>query len=354
MRAQTDGMVNALGDDGRGWSDIGAPMVHAVVVNRNGAELLVPCLRHLLACGYPRLRVTVVDNASSDDSAQEACSLFPQITLLRNEKNLGFAGGANLGVLSAVECGAQYIWVLNNDVFVPPSCLEGLVSLMESNPGLGACQPVMVFADDMGTVQSAGCCLGLTGRCWDLAAWTSVERLGNDLAFPAAVTGAAMLLRVGTLDNSDFFDERFFMYFEDVDLCLRLMRKGYGVACLSGIRAAHKGGGTSAEMPVWRKIFLCERNALILAGRHYPATLALTALILGPLSALAAALLRLFLLQPSAAAAYVCGSLAGLPPALLELTRRLDSNFLKEVSIAPLISRNVIFPPSNQSERNSG
>ena len=335
-------MAGALADFGRGQAGRAAPLVHAVVVNRDGAGLLAPCVRHLLECGYPRLAVTVVDNASGDGSDLATASLFPQISLARNEKNLGLGGGANVGLRLALEQGADFAWVLNNDVLAPPGVLEGLLGRMAADPTLGACQPLLVFTDEPGIVQSAGCGLGLTGRCWDLGAGARSSEIAKCAPAPAAVTGACMLLRVSSLREAGLFDEKFFMYFEDVELCLRLVRFGYAVACLAGIQAFHAGSATASKLPPWRRIFWCERNALVLAARHYSPGLALAVLVLGPLSALAAALARLARLQPAEGLAYLCGALAGLTLGLGALTRR-ESGGCREIT--RLVSRGTVFPP---------
>lgn len=326
-----------------------APLVHAVVINRDGGGLLAPCIGHLLASGYPGLRVTVVDNASSDGSALEAASSFPQISVTHNEKNLGFAAGANVGLRQALEAGADYVWVLNADVFAPPECLELLVEFMRLNPSVGACQPVLVFAHDRATVQSAGCGLGLSGRCWDLAAGIGAASLSREPTVPPGVTGAAMLLRVAALREAGLFDESFFMYFEDVELSLRLRRAGWGMACLGRARASHIGGASASRLPAWRKIFRCERNALVLAARHYPPHLAALGLVLGPLSALAAASLGLARLKPAKAVAYVAGALAGLALGLGQAAARLGPGRPGRgpEGVGRLVARWTIFPPAS-------
>jgi hypothetical protein len=350
--AQVDDMLEILADGDRAGTVDPAPLVHAVVVNHEGAGLLAPCISHLLESGYPRLRVIVVDNASTDGSDREAISLFPQITVVRNEKNLGFAGGANAGLRLALGQGADFAWVLNTDVFVPPGCLGALIEVMRTNPLVGACQPALVLAADPGIVQSAGCGLGLTGRCWDIAAGACASSLGQALTEPPGVTGAAMFLRAAALREVGLFDERFFMYFEDVELCLRLRRAGYAVACQTKALASHVGAATANRLPAWRRILRCERNALILASRHYPLPWASLALILGPLSALGAAALRLALLKPDEALAYAAGALAGLVLGLGEAAERLGRGRSRagDEALGRLVTR-TIFPPRPTAPR---
>jgi len=149
------------------------------------------------------------------------------------------------------------------------------------------------------------------------------------------------------LREVDLFDERFFMYFEDVELCLRLRRAGYAVACLAEARASHVGSATAGRLPGWRRIFWCERNALVLAARHYPARQAAVALVLGPLSALGAASLRLVRLKPADALAYAAGALAGLVLGLGAAARRLgrERALTGREAVGGLVTRTV-FPPA--------
>jgi hypothetical protein len=326
------------------------PVVRAVVVSSVGGPNLAACLESLAHNGFPGLRVTVADNASPDGAAKAAASLFPEIDVARNAKNLGFAGGANTGLRQAMAEGARYALALNDDVTLMPGCVRALVEAMEADPGLGACQPLILDAADPSRQASAGCRACLTGRCGDLGAGDPVMAARSpSLARPVvrlvpAVTGAAMLLRVEELAGAGLFDERFFMYFEDVDLSFKLKRLGFETGCALGATALHVGGATAGKLPAWRRIARCERNALALAARHYPPLLAALALALGPMSSLAAAAFRLAIGRPMDALAYAAGSAAGLALGLAEAAGRLAGRGLPGSLPQGLIERRRIFP----------
>src|SRR3990172_1401868 len=115
----------------------GAPLVYIVVVNWNGWEHTVRCLDSLRLLDHPTHRVIVVDNGSTDGSLERIRAFDPDIELIESTKNLGFAGGSNIGIRLALERGADYLWVLNNDIVVEPDTLSALVSVARSRPGIG-------------------------------------------------------------------------------------------------------------------------------------------------------------------------------------------------------------------------
>lgn len=312
-----------------------------VVVNHHGPGLLARCLASLDAQGGGRGRILVVDNASPPEELRAALGRFPGVRVLRNPKNLGFAVAANRGLRLALADKARMVLVLNNDVFLPPGCLDDLAAFLEATPEAGACQPLLVYDSRPEATQSAGCGAGLTGRCWDLEAGRPADTLGRSIRYVPGVSAAAALYRAEALDRTGLFDETFGMYFEDVDLSLRLRRTGYSLHCVPGIRARHVSRGSAHPLSRARRIFLCERNALLLAAKNYPSLSALLALTLGPLSSLAGLAARLASGRPCEALAYPAGALAGLVVALPRLAARLTGSASRP-GCAPAP---VVFPP---------
>ncbi|MBI3695947.1 MAG: glycosyltransferase family 2 protein, partial [Acidobacteria bacterium] len=124
-----------------------SPSVYAVVLNHNGAGWLKRCLESLLACSYPTLRVLLVDNASTDDSLQVVREFSGRLHLLQNSENLGFCEGNNLAIRYALEHGADYVALLNNDTWFEPEWLDSLVAVGERNPQVGILGPVQFCFD---------------------------------------------------------------------------------------------------------------------------------------------------------------------------------------------------------------
>ncbi|RMH58292.1 MAG: glycosyltransferase family 2 protein [Deinococcus-Thermus bacterium] len=208
------------------------PTVYIIILNWNGWKDTLACLFSLEDLDYPSYEIVVVDNGSTDNSVEEIRKAYPQITLLETGRNLGFAGGNNLGIRYALEKGANYIWLLNNDTVVAPNALTAMVEIAESNPKIGAVGSVLYYMDQPERVQAwgGGRISLITGRSRHLLS-------PGELHY---ITGASLLLRTEALEQVGLLDEGFFMYWEDVDLSLRLQNRGWKLAVASGSRILHK------------------------------------------------------------------------------------------------------------------
>ncbi len=133
-----------------------APAIFIVILNWNGWRDTHACLGSLTGLTYPNSRGVVVDNASADGSEARLRALHPALTLLQSGANLGFAGGNNVGLRYALENGAEYVWLLNNDTLVEPDALTALVDKMQREPDLGLCGSTLLYEADRNTVQALG------------------------------------------------------------------------------------------------------------------------------------------------------------------------------------------------------
>ena len=113
------------------------PNVYIVVVNWNGWQHTVRCLDSLRKLEYPNYRVVTIDNGSTDGSAERIRAAHPDVELVESGRNLGFGGGSNIGIKLALDRGADYVWVLNNDIEVEPDTLTSLIAVARSRPGIG-------------------------------------------------------------------------------------------------------------------------------------------------------------------------------------------------------------------------
>lgn len=205
----------------------------AVVLNWNRAHDTVACVHSLQAQSQQALRIVVIDNGSTDGSEPFLRSHLTGVEIIQSGRNLGFGGGCNIGLRQALQQGAKYVWLLNNDATVSPETLRAMVSLAESEPGLGAVGAVIHDADGSQQVQCWG---GGVVNTW-LGRSTPNLKPG-ELDY---LTGACLLLRVEALNQVGLFDEqRYFMYWEDVDLSFRLRRAGWDL-------------GVAAQTCVWHE-----------------------------------------------------------------------------------------------------
>jgi hypothetical protein len=233
-----------------------------VIVNYNTREFLGPCLEALpAALGGLAAEVWVVDNASPDESAELVRERFPGVRLIASERNGGYAYGNNLGLRAAgfgvagEEPRFRHALLLNPDTVAPPGSLERLVGFLEREPSIGACGPRVERPD--GSLDRA-CRRGaptplvsfyqLTGlakafpRSRHFARYNLTYLPEDEQADVDAVVGACMLIRGAALQRAGLLDERFFMYGEDLDLCLRIRAAGWRVVYYPGVRLLHHKG----------------------------------------------------------------------------------------------------------------
>jgi N-acetylglucosaminyl-diphospho-decaprenol L-rhamnosyltransferase len=230
--------------------------VSAVVVSYNSAAYLPDCLRSLRSEGVAD--VVVVDNASGDGSVAVVRDADPGARLVETGANLGFGAAANCGVAVSTE---EYVLVLNPDTVVEPGTVKALSEALDRDPGLAVVGPRMENED--GTLYpsvrrfpdlavAAG--HAFLGLVWPANPYTrSYRMLDWDHDRSAAdvdwVGGACVLVRRSAFDVVSGFDEAYFMYVEDVDLCWRLRQAGWRVGYEPAGRVVHALGGSSRQMP---------------------------------------------------------------------------------------------------------
>jgi GT2 family glycosyltransferase len=235
-----------------------------IVLNWNGWRDTVKCLTSLKKLSYPNVRIVVVDNRSTDDSVSQILQAFPDVAIIEAEKNLGFAGGCNLALRKALQDGAEYVWLLNNDTTVDPGALVAMVEMADADPKIGAVGSAIYSTEEPERLLAwgGGYINFWLGRSRHFL--TSVPN--NEIQF---LTGASLLLRRCALDSVGLLDEGFFMYWEDGDYCFRLRRAGWTLAVAGDSMVWHKEQGT-----VGKKSTLMDshfnRSATRFFARHAP------------------------------------------------------------------------------------
>jgi GT2 family glycosyltransferase len=226
-----------------------------VILNYNTCELLRNCLQSLQAQRGPDTAVCVVDNNSPDGSAEMVAREFPLVTLIRNPKNSGYSAGNNLGFRhfgfpDAAQ--ARHALLLNPDTIVPDGALAGLAQFLDANPDVGIVGPRLLLPD--GTLDKA-CRRGFPTPAVAFYRLTKLSRLfpksprfnrynmeyldERAQADVDATVGACMLLRGSAIAKVGLLDERFFMYGEDIDWCLRVKEAGYRVVYFPDVIVHH-------------------------------------------------------------------------------------------------------------------
>ena len=242
-----------------------SPRVGVVVLNWRRPDDTIACLASLREQDYPSCDVIVIDNGSPDGSPAAIRGRFPDVVLIENDRNLGFAGGSNVGIRHAVDHGADYVLLLNDDTVVAPDMLRTLVSIAESDPRIGIVGPKIFYYEPPDVVWSAGGTVDGLGR----ARHIGVDRRGDGTPDAARdvdyVTGCALLVKRGVVDRIGMLDERFFAYFEETEWCARARRAGFRVVCVPGARMWHKIEPT-ARGHSRAYLYLMSRNRLLYLG----------------------------------------------------------------------------------------
>ena len=246
------------------------PEVAIVVLNWNNAGDTVPCLDSLAQLEYPIPQIIVVDNGSTDDSAVRIRAGFPGIPLLETGANLGYAGGNNVGIRQALVAGAAAVCILNNDVTVEPGCLAPLLAALQSGPDVGIVTPLVTEQGDASRVWALGS--AVNWRTAEISrlhigeavvAWRQREPFEVEIA-----SGAAMLVKREVFERAGLMAEDFFLYYEEVDWCLKVRRAGYRILAVPASVVWHKVSATlGATSPIIDYYML--RNHLRLIGRHW-------------------------------------------------------------------------------------
>jgi GT2 family glycosyltransferase len=225
-------------------------LASVIIVNYNGCRFLEDCLRAVLdqELGEP-FEVTLVDNGSTDNSVAYVRRAFPTVGVIEARRNLGFAGGNNLGIGAAR---GRYIVLLNNDTQVRAGWLKALVAAAEQNPGAGAIAAKLLFVDPANTIQNAGSLLLSDGSGADRG-FREPDRGQYDTAEEVfGACGASVLYRRQMLEDVGVFDETFFMYYEDTDLNWRMRLRGWSVLYEPDAVVDHVHAGSSRE---WSPFF---------------------------------------------------------------------------------------------------
>lgn len=244
------------------------PAIWTVIVNWKCAEETAACLASLARCADPT-PVIVVDNGSADGSVEVIRSRFPDVVLLAMPSNLGFARAANIGIARALERGADAVLLLNNDTIVAPDAPRRLAEALASSERIGVISPKIFLFDQPGRLWSVG---GVYRDHNAIDLGTGELDYGQyDAAALDFVYGCAMLLRASMLRAIGGFDERFFMYYEDVDLCLRARAAGYEVKLAPAAHVLHHGSRSTLRRPD-AKLFYEARSRMQFFAKHLTAS----------------------------------------------------------------------------------
>lgn len=245
------------------------PSVTIIILNWNGRADTLDCLASVRHIDYPNYSVLVVDNGSEDNSVDAIKNDFPEVSILETGKNLGYAGGNNVGMRWALERGADYILLLNNDTVVDTALLKSFVQCAAENVNGALFGAKIYYYSRPNTLWHAG-------TDWSPALGNHVTRGSqqqddgsyDQVVESAYANGCALFAASAALREVGLFDESYFLIFEETDLSYRVKESGYKIFFVPGAKVWHKvsvslGGH---ESPIAR--YFNARNQLLWASRH--------------------------------------------------------------------------------------
>jgi hypothetical protein len=243
--------------------------ITTVVLNTNRREDTLTCLASLARSTYPRHHVMVLDNGSTDGSVEALNAAFPAVQTVRLAENRGYAGNNNVGIRLALEQGADWVFVLNEDTTLEPDCLDRLMAVAAADSRIGVIGPLVYTWDEGRTISSAG------GRVdWRIADAINEGAGEPDTGqYPARsvdfINGCGLLISRAAIERAGLIDETFFIYYEETDWCQRVRRAGFDVRFAPEAHMRHKA-------PIhWDNfgpstLYYMTRNRLRFFARHTP------------------------------------------------------------------------------------
>ncbi|MCF2146678.1 glycosyltransferase family 2 protein [Desmonostoc muscorum LEGE 12446] len=249
--------------------------VSILLVNYNGAEILPDCLNSLKKfIDIPSYEIIVVDNASSDSSVELITHKFPEVHLLRQTENRGFGAGNNAGAKVA---SGEFLFLLNTDTVLTSNILPHLIELMQADPQVGIIGPKLLNRD--GSLQiSVSPALGIKGEYQarnmhrdylNNSEQNLIEQRFQEIQEVDIIVGAAFFIRSSLFHELGGFDEKFFMYFEESDLCQRAQYQGYKIIYTPHVSLIHLQG-YSIEKAANKMAIEYRRSQIYFYQKHRP------------------------------------------------------------------------------------
>lgn len=252
------------------------PRVTALILNYNLTDYTIECVRSLEAVEYPALEILVVDNCSTDNSAERLRQALPSVDVRATSENLGYTGGINAGLRFAQDHHPDYVLVLNPDTEVDKTFLTHLVNAMQERPrAVGACGTIYTHHDPTLVWYAGGRMIPWRGLAVHDKMNQHLEPSGLGTPHPVTfITGCMILFRSSMLEGMEVEDERFFMCLDDVELSARMLTKGYELLYVPKSMIYHKVLGEKGS-PL--KVYYTVRNRLLLIRTSWPGVLGVVA-----------------------------------------------------------------------------
>jgi GT2 family glycosyltransferase len=242
------------------------PSVAIIILNWNGKADTLACLTSVAGIEYPNFTTIVVDNGSKDGSAEAIRSQFPEVILIENRENLGFAEGNNVGIRFALQTKTDFLLLLNNDTVVAPDILDAFITCFDLHPQAGILGAKILLHDQRDTLDHWGGTWNRARGQFDLVGLRSHDVTDDKAQEIDYVCGAALVARREVWEKVGLLEPRFFLIWEESDFCFRARRKGFLTmtcpdACIYHKVSASFVGKAHSTYFWWRnRLLWIERN----------------------------------------------------------------------------------------------
>lgn len=245
------------------------PKVFAIIINLNGKRHIIHCLKSLTQLSVENLKIIVVDNNSTDGSIEIIKRQFPKVEIIHNKVNLGYAGGVNKGVKWAMDKNADYVLILNNDTVFGRNFLSVLLKTLEERPKVGILGSKIYFYGNSKKIWFAGGIIDRKRFSGGHIGYKEKDKGQYDnLKEVDFITGCTMLIKHEVFEKIGFFDNRYFLYYEDVDFCVRAKRAGFKIIFVPQSILYHKVSAGKENSPFMS--YLLARNHFLFLEKNAP------------------------------------------------------------------------------------
>lgn len=242
--------------------------VYIIILNWNGKNYTIDCLNSLKEINYNNYKIAVIDNGSVDDSVFEIKKQFPEVEIIENKINLGFAGGNNIGIKYAMKNQADYILLINNDTITDNNFLIKLVEVGESDKGIGILGPKILFCSEPNRIWFAG---GKVNWLKNKGTHIGLDEIDNGQRDKKGevdyLTGCCLLIKKKVIERIGILAGDYFLYYEDTDFSLRTKNSGYKCFYVPESKIYHKIS-RSTKPGSSSYVYYHTRNGLVLAKRN--------------------------------------------------------------------------------------
>lgn len=242
--------------------------VYVIILNYNGYEDTIKCIQSVKKSTYQKLRIIVIDNGSKDFSENRIKEVFPDIYIIQTGKNAGFAGGNNIGIRYALQEGADYICLLNNDVLVAEDMISILVKVLKENERRIVGPATMIWREEI--IHSTGLKINFskgTARLINLK--ENYERVEKCPIYCDYLEGTCLMFAPNLIQEVGLIPEEYFLYYEETEWCCKAKKRRYDIVCIPQAKLWHKGSA-SVNKITGLKLYFEDRNRVLFERRNAP------------------------------------------------------------------------------------